>query len=184
MTRIIGKFFLLLVSVTLIVYLGLLGASHVYISGGLATSVGSDMLPIWDVYNNVQIRKLPGLNDFGPIFVNKVTASHAIRNALFIFCFSAIAALAPLFLAILALFGIFSGVFMAKWDSFIVGILAAIMTPLSVFLIVLVILGTYFALLFQPSTPAYTAIWIIPGLLGAMGGTATSYNIIIIRAQP
>jgi hypothetical protein len=184
----VGLVAALLASIFLVFYLVLLGTSRVYVSGSIALSLFDPREnPIWNnpLLKKAQSLNLPGLEEPGPIVVNKVEANHAIRNGAFIFCTAASIALLPIFLIILGFILIVIGIFSGDWNAAGLGLLVAIvMVPLSVLVVALFILGSWLALLFQPCTPAYALLWIFLGIplipLGAAFGAAPPTTIIII----
>ena len=174
----------ILVCLPILVYVLLLGASHVYVSGGpgkalLGSGPGN---PVWESTKRLD---LPGLRSPGPILVEQVHAGHAIRNSLFVFCTGALLALLPLLCLVFGIIATVFGLFTANWDMFGGGLLmAVIMTPLAVIAAVLGLLAFWLSLLFMPCTPAYVVLWLVVGLpfaaLGAVGGTAPAWTVIVI----
>ncbi|WP_157817752.1 hypothetical protein [Candidatus Thiodictyon syntrophicum] len=166
---------LVLSAFALLVYLIVLGGSHVYVSGGLSSILeDTDGFPLWDFYKEVITWNLPGISDFGPIRVEQTDGTHAFRNVFFIFSVFAMGVLVPIVVAILAVVALFSGIFTANWSHLISGVLAAILVPLSVIILVVALVFTYFALLFQPCTPAYVVLWLTLGLVAAALGPAAA----------
>jgi uncharacterized membrane protein YiaA len=171
----------------ILAYVLLLGASHVYISGGTANSmIGNvDANPVWQ---GIRSLHLPGLTHPGPIHVKRVDAIHVIRNAIFMLCTAALFALLPAFCLLIGIIATLIGLFSANWEMFGSGLLIGILlTPLSALVSVLGVVALWLGLLFQPCTPAYAILWIIVGLplaaLGALGGAAPSYQVIVIVKQ-
>jgi len=175
-----------LVVIAALIYLCLLGASHVYISGSGFNSFGESLVscPLWDAYRYLESFDVPGLSGYGPIWVERLEAVHALRNALFLMSGAAIAALLPVACFLLGIFYALQGLFTANWGNFLGGALAAtIGIPISAFVAVLMILLAWMMMLFQPCTPMYALICVVVGLpfiaLGAFGGATPSVVVIV-----
>jgi len=168
----------------ILVYLLLLGASHVYVSGGLAddfmnSATGS---PLW---SKIQALDLPGLRDPGALHVDRVDAGHAIRNSLFMVSTAALLTLLPLLCLVVGVLLTVYGLFTAQWDAFGGGLLMAILlSPLTVILAILLLFAFWLSLLFQPCTPGHAILWLFIGLpfaaLGGSGGAAPTVLVIKI----
>lgn len=179
-----GKILGILACLPIFIYLLLLGASHVYISGGAIEEFFSltDINPVWQ---EIESLNLPGLSNPGPIRVERVGVLHAIRNAIFIFCTDALIALVPPAALLLGIFLILAGLFEANWSLLIFGIFFGIViTLLSPIVVVFLPIVLWLVLLFQSCTPAYVLLWLVIGLpfalLGFGAGAAPSVTIIKI----
>ena len=176
-----------LVGVAILSYLVLLGASHAYVSKEVSDSTISAMSVPWGFYGELTKLGVPGLTDYGLIFVEEVNVLHALRNLIFLMSTAALATLAPLFFIVVGGALALRGLFMGDWGDFLSGLAGYVIGfILSVLAILLSIVVSWLVLLFQPSTPAYTITWllgIIPfTLLGGASG-ASPYIIIVIVIQ-
>lgn len=174
----------ILACLPILVYVLLLGASHVYVSGGLGEHyfLGKDANPVWEGMKRLD---LPGLKNPGPIRVEQVGAGHAIRNSLFMLCTAALAAVLPLLCFVVGIPATVFGLLTADWDIFGGGLLMAVIAPpLAVMAAVVGLLVAWLSLLVMPCTPAYIVLWLVVGLpftaLGALGGAAPTVTVIVI----
>jgi len=172
-------------SVAILGYLSLLGASDVHVSGGLAGN-GNPLLRdniIWHQIRDLR-QSCPWLPEPTVTQVQRVDVFDALRNALFIFCVSALSVLLALVVAIAGVFKAISGLFTGRWGEFGLGTLVAVLSPLFAIGFLLVALFMWFSLLFQPCTPAYALLWLTLGFAcfgaGAPAAAYPPYMIIII----
>ena len=146
---------------------------------------GQSRGPEFPVWKHIKSLDLPGLRDPGPIRVDCVGVGHALRNVVFMLCTAALLALLPLLCVVVGILAAVIGLFTTNWDACGCGVPLVVMTPLAVIAAVLMIVVLWFALLFQPCTPAYAVLWLVGfGLpfaaLGAAGGTAPTVTVIVI----
>jgi hypothetical protein len=166
--------------VLLLLYIVLLGASHVYVTGN--SSIGD--FALWELYGHVASFKLPGLTEYGRIRVETVDASHAVRNLLFLVSTAALSALIPVAIFLFGIAAGFSGLFTADWERFLWGFLIGIIgAPVSAAIAVLFSVMSWVSLIFQTSTPGYTLILILAGIpilaLGASGGASPTVIVLV-----
>ena len=120
-----------------------------------------------------------------PYIVERVGARHAIRNAVFMFCTMGLLTLVPVMLLVAGILATIYGLFTAKWDTFGLGLLIAVlMAPLTVIGAVFYLFVFWLSLLFMPCTPAYVCLWLVAGIpfsiVGAISGAAPTATVIVI----
>lgn len=177
----------IIATVAVLTYICLLGASYVFVSGGLAYDMlgGADDHFLW---HSIRSLGLPGLNKPGPLLVERVDIAHALWNAVFIFCTVVLLCLLPLLCILVGLILTPLGLVTANWEVFGTGLLIGLLgTPLFVIIALLTPLFLWFGLLIQPCTPAYALAWLVVGLpfmlLGAFVGSAPTATVIVIVKQ-
>lgn len=165
-------------------YISLIGASQVYISGGMGNTLID--YPIWDIHKFLLKYDLPLLDSFGPIRVEKVTVNHALRNAFFLGGAAVLISFGPVILFLGGIIMSIVGLTHTDWGGFLAGTLGAILgVPLSIIIGVLILLFAWVSLLFMPCTPGHAFTWLFVGIpftaLGFLiGGGSTAYTTIII----
>lgn len=187
-SRFLRKLAWLVVAISSIPFLGyllLLGASSARVSGGLA--VGPQNLIennfVWSQLDQAR-RTLPRLPRPNVTRVDRLEASDAFRNLVYIFCVSGLTAIFLVVFFIGALVKTVIGLVTGDWGGFGIGVVAAVLTPVFAVGFALFSLFIWISLLFQPCTPGYAVAWIVLGLpvfmAGVPVGAAPLITVVVI----
>ncbi len=162
-------------------YLFLIGASHVYVSGGLAEKAfdknDHPLLPLNEArnksisilrFNEIKNKLIP---EFSVSRVKELNIIHAIRNLIFILSTAGIFVSISIVGFIAGIIGIIYGPISSSWEIFLGGIGLIILSPLAC--AILAGMGSlimWLALLVQPCTPGYFLIMAIAGIPSLLTG--------------
>ena len=147
-----------------LLYAALLGAKQVYVS---RDSTSSAMNQLYEIQAGL-FEELPaynyerfGLSDPGPRRVERVTAYHASRNALFVVALSILLTFVPPLIAVMGIGSALRGVFTMDWEYMLIGPLALLLAVVVGMVVPLGMFVVWLTLLIQPCSLSYAILWVV-----------------------